>query len=57
MKQQDKTTAEDISEMEISNVPDREFKITVIKVFTGLEKRVEDISETLNKDIKKKKQR
>ena len=32
----------------------REFKVMIIKILTGLEKRVEDISETLNKEIKKK---
>ena len=34
----------------------REFKVMIIKILTGLEKRVEDISETLNKEIKKKNQ-
>ena len=36
-------------------MPDREFKVMIIKILTGLEKRVEDISETLNKEIKKNK--
>lgn len=27
-------------------MPDREFKVMIIKIFTGLEKRVEDLSET-----------
>ena len=30
---------------------DREFKLMVIKILTGLEKRVEDFTETLNKEI------
>ena len=29
----------------------REFKVMVIKILTGLKKRVENVSETLNKDI------
>ena len=33
-------------------MPDREFKVMMMKIFTGLEKRVEDFSETL-KEIKK----
>ena len=37
--------------MEISNVPDRELKIKIIMILTGLEKRVEDLSETLNKNL------
>ena len=28
-------------------MPEREFKVMVIKILTGLEKRVEDLSETL----------
>ena len=39
MKEQDKTTARDLSEMEISNMPDREFKVMLIKILTGLEKK------------------
>ena len=38
-------------------MPDREFKVMDIKILTGLEKRVEYLSETLNKktgNIKKK---
>ena len=37
--------------MEISNIPDRECKIIIIKILTGLEKRVKDLSETLNEEI------
>ena len=38
MKEQDKITAREQNETEISNMPDREFKAMVIKIFTGLEK-------------------
>jgi len=30
-------------------MPDREFKVMIIKILTGHEKRVKDISETLKK--------
>lgn len=53
MKAHDKITAEDLSKTEISSMPDREFKVMIIKVFTGPQKRVEGISETLDKGIKK----
>ena len=43
MKQQNKATARDLNETGISNMPDREFKATVIRILTGLEKRMEDI--------------
>lgn len=39
--------------MKISNTPDPECKVMIIKILTGLEKIVEDISESLNKEIKK----
>ena len=32
-------------------MPDREFKVMIINILTGLEKRVEDISGTLIKEI------
>ena len=51
MREQDKIIAKDLNKMEISNMPDREFQVMVIKILTGLEKTVEDLSETLNKEI------
>ena len=33
---------------------DRELKVMIIKILTGFEKRVEDISETFNYEIKKR---
>jgi len=42
--------------MEISNKPDREFKVMVIKILTGLEKRLEDLNDTLDRDRKHKKE-
>ena len=36
--------------MEIGNMPNREFKVMVIKILTGLEKRVAYLSETLNNE-------
>ena len=51
MKDQDKITARELSKMEISNMPDREFNDH--KDTTGLVKRMEDISETCNAEIKK----
>jgi len=50
MKEQDKITARDLSKTEISNVPNREFQVMVIKILPGLEKTVEDLIETLNKE-------
>ena len=47
MKEHYKATARDISETYTNNMPDRKFNVMIIKILTGLEKRVEDISETL----------
>ena len=52
MREQNKTTARDLNETDISNILDREFKVIIINIFTGLEKRVEGISEILNKERK-----
>ena len=38
MKEQDKITARELNEMEISYMSDREFKLMIIKILTGLEK-------------------
>ena len=51
MKEQDKIRARELNEMEITNMPDREFKVMAIKIHSGLEKREEDLSELLNKEI------
>ena len=50
MKEQYKTTARDLNETEITNMPDREMKAMIIKI-VDLRKE-EDISETLNNEIK-----
>ena len=39
----------------ISDMPDGEFKAMIIRILTGLEKRVEDISETLTKEMEESK--
>ena len=39
-----------LNEMEVSNMHDRGRNVLVIKIVTILEKRVEDISKTLNKE-------
>ena len=52
MKEQDKTLAIDLRETDVSIIPGREFKVMIIGILTGLEKRVEDMSETLNTEIR-----
>ena len=51
MKEQDKTRAKEQNEMEISNIPDKKFKVMVIKILDGLEKRGEDLNGIIIKEI------
>ena len=56
MKEQDKIRRQ-LIEVVKSNMPDRECKVMMKEVLTGLEKSVEDLSETLNKETNIKKNR
>lgn len=38
-----------LNETEISNLPDKEFKVMVTNILMGLEKRVDKLSEKINK--------
>ena len=38
MKEQDKIMAKELNEIETSNMSNREFKVIVVKIFTGFEK-------------------
>lgn len=41
MKEQDKVTARNLSRTDTSNMPDGKFQITIIRIFAGLEKRLD----------------
>ena len=51
VKEQDKTAEKNLNEMEISNLPDKEFKEMVIKMLTKLGRRMEEHSENFNKEL------
>ena len=51
MTQQDKITAKELTDTEIINMPDTEFKVIIIKIPTELEKEVEYRKEILKKEI------
>ena len=51
MKEHDKITARELNETKKRNISDTEFKVMVIKILTVLEKRMENVSETINKEI------
>ena len=53
-KEQDKTIKEEISEVDISNLPNKDFKIMMVKMFKGLGRRLDKQSkklEVLNKEL------
>ena len=52
MKEKYKATARGPSKTNINNMPDRGFKVMIIRIATGLEKREEGMSETLNPEIR-----
>ena len=49
MKEQDKTSEKELNEVEISNLPDKEFKVTIIKMFTELRRWMDEHSENFNR--------
>ena len=44
--------ARDLSETDTSNMPDKEFKVMIVRILPGLEKRIEDMNEALNTEIR-----
>ena len=63
VKEQDKTTEKQQNEVEISNLPEKEFRIMIVKMIQDLRKRmkakIEKMQEMFNKDLEelKNKQR
>lgn len=52
MKEQNNAIARDVSKTDKRNLADGELKATMIRILTGLEKRVGDIRDTLTTEIK-----
>ena len=63
MKEQDKTPEKQVNEVEISNLPEKEFRIMIVQMIQDLgnkmEAKIEKMQETFNKDLEelKNKQR
>lgn len=53
--EKNKITTNDLTEIDTSNIPNREFKVITLKIFTGPEKRVEDIIKKLKEKTQEKK--
>jgi len=48
-KERDKTSGKDLNDMKISNLPDKEFKVVVIKMLSKLRKRMGNTVRTSTK--------
>ena len=55
MKEQDKTPEKQLNEVEIGNLPEKEFRIKIVKMIQDLGKRmeakIEKMQEMFNKDL------
>ena len=50
-KEQDKTPKRKLSKVEISNQPDKEFKVMIIKVFNEFRRQMDERSEKFNREL------
>ena len=53
MKEQTRNTEVKINEEEIGKLPEKEFRIMIVKIIKNLENRMEKMQESINKDLKK----
>ena len=51
MKEQTRNTEVQINEEEIGKLPEKEFRIMIVKMIKNLENKLEKIEESINKDI------
>ena len=55
MKEQEKTPEKQLNEVEIDSLPEKEFRVTIVKMIQDLRKRmeaqIEKIQEVFNKDL------
>ena len=51
MKEQSKNPPDQINEDEIGNLPEKEFRVKIVKMIQNLRNRMNKIQETFNKDL------
>ena len=51
MKEQTRNTEVQINEEEIGKLPEKEFRVTIIKMIKNLENKTEKMQESINKDL------
>ena len=54
MKEQTRNTEVQINEGEIGKLPEKEFRIMIVKMIKNLENRMEKVQESTNKDLELK---
>ena len=52
MKEQDRNTEVQVNEEEIGKLPEKEFRIMMVKMIKNLENKMEKMQESINKDMK-----
>ena len=53
MKEQGKNPPDQTNEEEIGSLPEKEFRVMIVKMIQNLENRMEKIQETFNKELEK----
>ena len=53
MREQTRNTGVQINEDEIGKLPEKEFRIMIVKVIKNLESKMEKMQESINKDLEK----
>ena len=51
MKEQTRNTEVQINEEEIGKLPEKEFRITIVKMIKNLDNKMEKMQESINKDL------
>ena len=53
IKEQTRNTEVQINEEQIDKLPEKEFRITIIKIIKNLENKMEKMQESINRDLEK----
>ena len=51
MKEQARNTEVEINEEEIGKIPEKEFKLMIVKMFKNLENKMQKMQQSINKDL------
>ena len=57
MKEQTRNTEVQINEEEIGKIPEKEFRIMIVKMIKNLESKMEKMQESINKDLEELKKK